>query len=354
MNIGRKIGAAVLALTLTAGTAFAGNPDRVGQAGGIQLLANPWARSAGWGGAGMAGIKGAEAMSYNVAGIVNADQRMEFDLSHANWFSGSGISINTFGMVQKLGASHNDALGLTISSWSFGDIPMTTTSQPEGVGSYSVQMINIGLGYSHRFSDNISGGVLFRGISEGIFNVKAQGIALDAGIQYKAGYQDRVKFGVALRNVGPTMTYSGDALAVRGEIQGSDIQRTLEIRSNDFELPSVLNIAGSYDFFMDSTSKTILTIAASYTSNSFSKDQVGVGAELSLFRKVLVLRGGYVYEQGIFSTNTRTSAYAGPSAGASVNWVFGKSKNKGVSFDYAYRVMSTFGGTHIFGVRLNI
>jgi hypothetical protein len=354
MNNIKKFGAVLLSVLTLAAPAFAGNPDRAGQAGGTQLLVNPWARSAGWGGVGMAGIKGVEAMSFNVAGLVQTGTKMEFNLSRANWLTGTGTFINSFGMVQTLGESKSNAIGISIVSFDFGDIDMTTTSMPAGAGSYSIQLLNIGLGYSHKFSDNISGGVLIRGISEGVFNAKATGAALDAGIQYKAGKQDRMKFGVSLRNVGPTMTYSGDALAIRGRIEGSDITRTLQIKSNEFELPSILNIAGSYDLFVDSTAKTTLTFAASYTSNAFSKDQIGAGLQLGLFRKVLVLRAGYLYEPGMFSYDTRTNALRGPSAGLSLNLAFGKDKMKNFALDYAYRLAAPFGGTHIFGLRLNI
>lgn len=37
-----------IGLALIAGSAMAGNPDRVGSAGATQLLVNPWARSNGW------------------------------------------------------------------------------------------------------------------------------------------------------------------------------------------------------------------------------------------------------------------------------------------------------------------
>ena len=49
--------------------AMAGNPDRAGAAGATQLLINPWARSAGWGLANSASIRGVEAMYGNVAGL---------------------------------------------------------------------------------------------------------------------------------------------------------------------------------------------------------------------------------------------------------------------------------------------
>ena len=39
---------------------FAGNEQRAGQAGASELLINPWARSSGWAGANIAGVRGLE------------------------------------------------------------------------------------------------------------------------------------------------------------------------------------------------------------------------------------------------------------------------------------------------------
>ena len=50
-------------------------------------------------------------------------------------------------------------------------------------------------------------------ISESISNLKANGVALDAGIRYVTGEQDQIKFGIALKNVGPVMRFKGDGLA---------------------------------------------------------------------------------------------------------------------------------------------
>ena len=49
---------AVVGLLSYAGQSFAGNRDRSGQAGAASLLIDPWARTNGWGNAGVAEIRG--------------------------------------------------------------------------------------------------------------------------------------------------------------------------------------------------------------------------------------------------------------------------------------------------------
>ncbi|RYD83638.1 MAG: PorV/PorQ family protein [Sphingobacteriales bacterium] len=332
----------------------AGNPDRVGEAGGTQLLINPWAGSSGWGGANMAGVRGVEAMSFNVGGIMNSRNNTNFMFSRTNWLGGVGVGINAFGLTQKLGADKEHALGLSITSFDFGDIKLTRVDQPEESGAtFNIQMMNIAFGYSHKFSDNISAGLLMRTLTEGVSDARASGLGLDAGVQYVAGTNDRVKFGVALRNVGPKMRFSGNGLAARGTLEGSENMITIEKRSADFEMPSILNIAGSYDLFTDSTTSNTFTLAGSYTSNAFAKDQFGVGLEYS-YRNFAKLHSGFVYEKGMFNKDERTSVTSGLSFGASLDLPFGKEKDRRVGLDYSYRITNPFTGTHSFGLHLGI
>ena len=48
---------------------FAGNEQRAGSAGASELLINPWARTSGWAGANVAGVRGLEGIYSNVAGL---------------------------------------------------------------------------------------------------------------------------------------------------------------------------------------------------------------------------------------------------------------------------------------------
>jgi hypothetical protein len=156
-----RTGILVLAGALTAAGVQAGNPDRAGQAGATQLLINPWGRSAGWGGTYVAGVRGVEALNLNPAGLGGARNKTEIGLSHTSWLSGMGVGINSFGFSQKLGKDENaeNSLGLTIMAFDFGDVKFTTEDVPEESGAtYNITMMNIGLGYAHKFSDNISTG----------------------------------------------------------------------------------------------------------------------------------------------------------------------------------------------------
>ena len=342
--------------TAQVNTVFAGNPDRAGQAGATELLINPWARSSGMADANIAGTKGLESMFLNVAGTAFT-KKTELMFCRTNWLKGTGININSFGLTQHVGET--GAIGLSIMSMDFGNIPITTVENPEGgIGTFSPQFVNIGVSYAKGFSDNIYGGLAVRVISEKTANVAARGIAFDAGIQYIAGKNNQMKFGISLKNVGPRMKYSGDGLNFHTPIPGSTqgVTFTAEERTADFELPSLLNIGLGYDFYLRKDSISMkthrITASGAFVSNSFEQNQLKLGLEYA-WKNMLMIRVGYAYQKNITNADLRTTVFTGPSAGFTVEIPFGKSKST-FGLDYSYRATNPFSGTHSLGVRINL
>lgn len=330
---------------------FAGNGDRAGQAGASQLLINPWARSSGWAGANQAGIHGLEAINFNIAGTAFT-KKTEIIFSRTQWLRGSGININAFGFTQKMGKKEGaGVLSLSVMSIDAGDIMITTVDLPEGgIGTYKPRFTNIHLGYAKAFSNSIYGGIAVKFISEAIPNANAMGVAFDAGVQYVTGKRDQIHFGISLRNVGPKMRYGGDGLSFRGTVPNGNTQ-TVQQRSEAFEIPSLLNIGGSYDFLLAKDHN--LTTALNFTANSFTKNQFQLGLQYS-FKTYLMVRGGFQYENGIFKYDTRTTAYLGPTAGVTVEIPLSKEKGTTFGIDYSFRSTDLFGGTHSFGARISL
>jgi hypothetical protein len=209
------------------------------------------------------------------------------------------------------------------------------------------------------FSDNIYGGINFKLISEQIPNAAARGLAIDAGIQYHTGKYDQIHFGIALKNWGPKMSYRGDGLTRQAQVSNTDgrtYELTVSNRSASFELPTLVNIGGAYDFYLTRDSsglvkKNRLSLNANYTSNSFSYDNMIVGLEYS-YKEILMLRGGMFLENELFQ-NDNKNAYSGPACGVTFELPFNEKKST-IGLDYSYRFTNQFGGTHSFGARLNL
>ncbi len=332
-------------------SAFAGNPDRAGAAGAGHLLINPWARSSGLASASMASVNGIESTFLNVAGLAFL-RKTELVFTNNNYLVGTGIKINALGFGQKVGES--SAFGVTVVNMNFGDIPITEVSLPEGgIGSFSPNYTNIGLSYAKGFSNSIYGGLTVRLISEAIYNVRAQGVAFDAGIRYVTGEKEHVRFGITLRNVGPPLRYRGDGLSITATIPTTGTSITVDQRAEKYELPSLVNVGFAYDFFFGESSK--LTGNLQFTSNSFTKDLFGIGAEYSYLDK-FILRGGYQWDNnfgGSNSSNQRTTVLSGPTGGLTIQLPAGENGAK-IGVDYSYRVTNPFSGIHSLGIHLSL
>jgi hypothetical protein len=351
MRLGKFIILVALGLCLSAESLLAGNPDRQGEAGAVELLLNPWARSAGLHTMNTSFISGAEAMRLNVAGLARAN-KTEVLIGHTILFSGSTMGINALSFAQRVGET--GVIGISLVALDFGDIEVTTENTPEGTGAtYSPNFFHLGIGYAKTFANKVSVGLLVRMISESTSDLAAFGVALDAGVQYVTGEHDNFKFGISLRNIGSPMKFSGDGLSFRTGNPGgdTDFDLTISQRSARYELPSALNIGLSYDFLMGENVR--LTPLFNFTSNSFSKDQIGGGLEFA-FREMFMIRAGYKYDMGATVDGLGDNAYTGLAAGASFEVPFKKGGESKFAIDYAYRASNPFSGTHNFGIAFKL
>ena len=65
------------------------------------------------------------------------------------------------------------------------------------------------------------------------------------------------------------------------------------------------------------------------------------------------LRGGFVYEKGIFSQENRSNALVGPTAGFSVDALVGKNKSA-LGIEYCSRFAGVFGIIHTIGATISL
>jgi hypothetical protein len=363
---------------VTAGSAFAGNPERTGQAGATQLLVNPYGRSSGFNGGNVANTFGIESVMNNIAGLAHL-RGTEVVFTHTNWLGGSDIRLNTFGFGQGFRGGRS-AIGLSIMAFDFGDIERTTIDNPDGgIGTFSPTFLNINASYAREMlEDQIWVGFNAKIIHESVPDAAANGIAFDAGVQYRGKSTARLqalKLGVALRNVGPPMRYSGDGLTTRVALAGNNanFDNSVNVRSANFELPTTLWIGATYDFYfgrptaardsnevVDSTATKKLvekefriTPVFGFQSQAYGRDQIVGGIEIA-FKSLVALRVSQIFEDQIFNEDETQNAYTGLAGGISVNIPFQKGKRTAFGVDYSYRHTRWFSGTHVFGFRLTL
>ena len=334
--------------------AMAGNDNRRGTAGASQLLINPWTRSAGWGSVNIANARGLESFYANVAGLSFVGKT---DIAYSNTMYGGGrngfksaAAINALGLAQRV--SDRGVLAFSVMAVSFGDIDKTTFDRPEPTqGTFAPTFMNLNVAYSHSFTASIHGGVNIKLVNESTSDVSATGFGIDAGIQYVTGANDELKFGISLKNWGPTYSYSGTGLTF-SFINPAGNNTVAEYPAAEMELPTCLNIGLSYDFLFDKWDQ-VLTLAGSFQSNAFLKDNYAVGFDYSLL-KMVHLRAGYVYQRGLFSESDRTTFNTGFACGASFEMPLSKKSDATrLMLDYSFKTGS-FSGTHSFGLSISL
>tara|TARA_Y100000389_G_scaffold151942_1_gene151783 strand:+ start:412 stop:1446 length:1035 start_codon:yes stop_codon:yes gene_type:complete len=340
----RKYIFSILGFTTLSSLVFAGNPVRSGSAGASELLINPWARTASWSEANTANVMGLESLYGNIAGLAFTEG-LQAGFANSQWLVGSGIQLNAAAFATPSG--NNGVLGIHITNMNYGDIEVTTTDLPDGgAGSIRPAASIIGLGYSKKFTESIYGGVNIKLYNSSMSNLSATGVCFDAGVQYVTGDNRDFKFGITLRNVGPSFSYSGDGLAVVLPVADGSYTSTFEARSQSFELPTQLAIGASKR--IDLNAKHRLNIAGNFISNSFKKDQLTGGLEYD-YNDVFQVRFGYALFDNRFD-GFASEAFTGPSAGFSMNAPTGNGGQ--LQINYGYRLTKAFMGVHTLGVIL--
>jgi opacity protein-like surface antigen len=181
-------------------------------------------------------------------------------------------------------------------------------------------------------------------VNESILSTSASGFAVDFGVQYK--FQADLAIGVAIKNLGTNMKYTGTDLAVRTTVPntannsptGSYVPET-----EAFQMPSYFELSASYNVNVGNMNSFL--VGASFRNNNALEDQMMVGLEYEAFRTIS-FRGGYEA-----ALKNSANAIYGLNVGAGLQYEMENSLM--FSFDYAFRSVTEFPtDNHVFTVKL--
>lgn len=332
-----------LLLVVSATTmALAGGGNRLGTGGAPELLIPVGGRDLAMGGASIATTSGIDALFWNPAGIARSPYGANLLFSHMSYIADIGVEYGA-GSVSFEGLG---TIGISVKSISVGDIAVTTEQNPDGTGqTYSPQFFVAGLTYARRLSDRISVGVTGNFVAERLAQVNANGVAFNVGIAYEnLGSLNGLSLGVVVKNIGPSMTFSGPGLYQSAT--AADQLRGPQFYTRDaapFELPSTIEIGLGYRAPMGGENSA-LQISTSFQNNNFSDDEYKVGAEYG-YNNMFFVRGGWD-----FAPTASQNAYIyGPTVGAGVMI---NSEDINIGFDYTFRHTEYFAGNHVVSVKL--
>jgi hypothetical protein len=333
----------VVLLIVSFSTVFASGEKRNGTAGAQELLIPVGAKGMAMAGTDISGLSGVEALYYNPAGLSGMEGSVEAAFSIMNYIADIDLVYGAVGV--NLGGI--GALGLSVKTLHFGDIPVTTVERPEGTGTFfSPRFTTLGLTYSNFLTASIKVGVTFNLISEEIMSSSATGLGIDAGVQYdRFALVDGLKLGLVLKNFGPQMSFDGPDLMRRAEdITSTRGPQFYNIDAASFELPSQLALGMTYQQQTSESFGWLVTTA--YESNNFANDAWRFGGEVG-WNQMLFLRAGYAYVSQ--AANDKAENIFGPTLGAGLNLNAG---SMNLVFDYAYRFTEYFDNSSVFALRL--
>jgi hypothetical protein len=347
-NFGFKLLALSLALVLLGSLdGYAGGRNRAGTNAASELLIPVGARYIAMGGASVATAAGIDAIHWNPAGLSRMTNSAGAMFSHMTYIA--DIDVEYLAVAANF--SGFGTLGVTFKSLALGDIAITTEDSPDGTGGvYSPNFFTFGLTYSRLLTDRISVGATMNLVSEKLDRVSGSAVAFNAGVQYTdLGNVPGLSIGVAMKNVGTTMKYSGTGLLRQGQLQ--DISRGpsfYDVVAGTDELPSTIELGIGYSRSFGESGK--LNLSSLFQNNNYDDDEVKVGAEYA-YKDIVFLRGGWQFapDSPNDATGAENAYVFGPSFGGGFHYDLG-----GVDFtlDYAWRDVNFFDANNIFTIRL--
>lgn len=322
----------LVALLLSLSVAFAGNQQRIGTAGALELTIPVGSRGTAMGGAVIANAYGVEAAQWNPAGLASIEGT-EAMFTHLPYIA--DIDVNFGGIATNM--EDFGVLGFSAKVVSIGDIEETTEEQPYGTGNiYSPTLSVLGLTYSRQLTANVAFGVTGMYINENVFDVSASGVAFDVGFQYNPRWRG-LTLGIVLKNYGPDMTFRGDGFERTYEAVG---KRRVASNGASFELPSSFNLGVAYNLYQSDLH--VASLCGNFRSNNLQEDFWQGGLEYG-YSEWLFLRAGYNY------SDQRDYIY-GASLGAGLVYPMGDTK---LTFEYAWLDTETFDDNQFFTVKFN-
>lgn len=316
---------------------YGGDEARIGTAAGVQVQVPVGARGLAMAGADVASVQGLEALYWNPAGLGNFSYKAAANLSTMRIFN--DIKINYLGIAAAAGKL--GTIGFSIKAFDFGEIPVTTNNDMDGKSgdTFSPTFMTTGLTYAKRVTDVISFGVTAKLILESIQGANATAGALDLGIQYhQLGGISGLSLGVALKNIGTKLQYTGSGMLVQAQDAGSAVTDFRELPTASHNLPATVELGLVYQYNIAESST--LMAAGNFQNENFGSDGFKFGLEY-LYSDFVALRGGYLYNQNVDSEAQLFSFTAGLGLMTKVG-------NTNLGFDYAYRDSQYFDGNNLF------
>lgn len=301
-----------------------GTLEHVGTSTANYLKIGVGARASAMGSAYVALSDDITSLYWNPGGIGTIDNdEAVFHIS--DWFMDTNMYF--------FGASYNieniGIIGISINSFTSGDIEETTIDQPEGTGrNFSAANHTIGLTYAKRLIERFSFGITLKFVQENLSRSSANALAIDVGSVFTTNFLNDMRIGFAMSNLGQQMQFSGSDLDFQVPRGQEDKPIQASYLTEGWDLPLMFRFGVATELFENEYYR--FTVSGEVFDTRDYRYRIHTGAEFG-FRELIFLRGGYKFNYDI-------SEFA---LGAGVN--ISSSQDLGIRFDYSFENHQYFG-----------
>jgi len=315
------------ALLVPAAVASAGGLDRVGTAGAQELRIPVGASSVAIGGSTVALGGGLANLFYNPASLAATDESAAL-LSYSTYIADTKLN---YGAIST-GLGSQGEIAFHAKVLNIGDITVTTEEAGGATGEIlSPNFSVIGMTYARRMTDRVLLGFTTSFVNERVADTHASGFAVDLGVQYDTGWRG-LRFGFAMKNVGPNMRFDGPNFEERIVVPGSDPSaqpHVVRLQSAEFEIPTYLQMGLAYDLPLGENRN--VGLYGAFQGNNFSTDEYHIGADFPI-GEWLHLRAGLQGQIPLSEEDRQADYIHSYSYGAGFNFKLG---DRPLHFDWA-------------------
>ena len=277
----------ILKLLIMVSLIFAQNNVATTSAAFLEI--GPGARSLGMGSAYVSVANDASSLYWNPAGIVNVS-RPEVQSFYTPWLVETQYYYNT--AVVPLGPYGN--LGFSFTAITMDEMIVRTVQDPEPSDygqKFDAGNISMGIAYAKKLTDRFSFGFQTKFIQESIWQMNAQGFAVDIGTLFITKRDLRI--GMSVSNFGGKLGMEGNNtlvdIDVDENIYGNNDRIDGNLGTAKWPLPLMFRFGISREFTFASNMKCLFAVDAIHPNNN--PEYLNIGLEYSAMDMVFVRVG---------------------------------------------------------------
>ncbi len=262
--------------------------NKVGTTAAAFLGLSTDAKSSAMGNAQVAFAEGTNALYWNPAGLASMSES-GVTLSSVNWIQDSQFTTVALALNSPIGN-----VGLLVSSFSYGEIEVTTIENPEGTGErFEPTDLSVGLSYAKSLTERFSVGGTAKFVRQKIWNEAATGAALDLGVVYVTSFRN-LRIGMSMANFGTDLQLAGtdlrQAIDIDEKSEGNNPNLAARLEVDKWPMPLTYRVGIAIDPIDNGQSKVTIALDALHPNDN--SESANVGVQYS-FRDMFFLRGGY-------------------------------------------------------------